>query len=296
MHGTPHIVSDVMTHTVAAVGRGATVKEIVQLMQDWKISALPVIEGEGRVVGVVSEADLLPKEEFRDSDPQLRSAGGTPTARLRRLSDLAKAGAVTAEELMTSPVLTVRPDATLAQAARTMARAKVKRLPVVDAVGLLEGVVSRGDLLKIFLRTDDEIAEEVRREVVSPCSPRRTRASAWTCWTASSSSSARYGTPRWCRSQHGWSGPSRASWTWTSTSPATASRPSRRARPHQAARASVLHEPAGNSGLHEPAGDSGRRQNGAARPRRVQRRSWPARPRDRPRPRRRGSLTGIRHA
>ncbi|WP_416981895.1 CBS domain-containing protein [Streptomyces sp. T028] len=160
MHGTPHIVSDVMTHTVAAIGREAAFKDIVRMMQDWKVSALPVIEGEGRVVGVVSEADLLPKEEFRDSDPDRYT-------QLRRLTDLAKAGAVTAEELMTSPALTVRADATLAQAARTMARAKVKRLPVVDAVGLLQGVVSRADLLKVFLRADEEIAEEVRREVVS---------------------------------------------------------------------------------------------------------------------------------
>ncbi|MFJ8113986.1 CBS domain-containing protein [Streptomyces sp. NPDC096132] len=160
MHGTPHIVSDVMTHTVAAIGRKATFKEIVRLMQDWKVSALPVLEGEGRVVGVVSEADLLPKEEFRDSDPDRYT-------QLRRLSDLAKAGGVTAEELMTSPALTVHANATLAQAARTMAHAKVKRLPVVDAVGMLQGIVSRADLLKVFLRTDEEIAEEVRREVVS---------------------------------------------------------------------------------------------------------------------------------
>ncbi|WP_329416723.1 CBS domain-containing protein [Streptomyces sp. NBC_00704] len=160
MHGAPHIVSDVMTPTVAAIGRGAAFKEIVQLMQDRNVSALPVIEGEGRVVGVVSEADLLPKEEFRDSDPDRYT-------QLRRLPDLAKAGAVTAGELMTSPAVTVHPDATLAQAARTMARARVKRLPVVDSAGLLQGVVSRADLLKVFLRTDDEIAEEVRREVVS---------------------------------------------------------------------------------------------------------------------------------
>ncbi|MET7695710.1 CBS domain-containing protein [Streptomyces sp. NPDC005483] len=160
MHGTPHIVSDVMTHTVAAVGRKATFKEIVQLIQDRKVSALPVVEGEGRVVGVVSEADLLPKEEFRDSDPDRYT-------QLRRLSDLAKAGAVTAEELMTSPALTTRPDSTLAQAARTMAHARVKRLPVVDERGLLEGIVSRADLLKVFLRGDEEIAEEVRREVAS---------------------------------------------------------------------------------------------------------------------------------
>ncbi|QUC60018.1 CBS domain-containing protein [Streptomyces sp. A2-16] len=160
MHGTPHIVSDVMTRTVAAVDRTATFKEIVRLMQDRQVSALPVIEGEGRVVGIVSEADLLPKEEFRDSDPDRYT-------QLRRLADLAKAGAVTAEELMTSPVLTTRPDATLAQAARTMAHARVKRLPVVDEQGVLEGVVSRSDLLKVFLRDDEEIAEEVRREVVS---------------------------------------------------------------------------------------------------------------------------------
>ncbi|MCZ4515259.1 CBS domain-containing protein [Streptomyces sp. ActVer] len=160
MHGTPHIVSDVMTHTVAAIGRGARFKEIVQMMQEWKVSALPVLEGEGRVVGVVSEADLLPKEEFRDSDPDRYT-------QLRRLSDLAKAGAVTAGELMTSPALTTHPNATLAQAARTMARAKVKRLPVVNDLGMLEGVVSRADLLKVFLRDDEEIAEEVRREVVA---------------------------------------------------------------------------------------------------------------------------------
>ncbi|MFI9749526.1 CBS domain-containing protein [Streptomyces collinus] len=160
MHGSPHIVSDVMTHTVAAIGRNATFKEIVRMMHDWKVSALPVLEGEGRVVGVVSEADLLPKEEFRDSDPDRRT-------QLRRLSDLAKAGAVTAGELMTSPALTVQADTTLAQAARILARAKVKRLPVVDELGMLQGIVSRADLLKVFLRDDEDIAEEVRREVVS---------------------------------------------------------------------------------------------------------------------------------
>ncbi|MFE7034698.1 CBS domain-containing protein [Streptomyces sp. NPDC057621] len=160
MHGTPHVVSDVMTHAVATVDRETSFKEIVRTMQDRKVSALPVVEGEGRVVGVVSEADLLPKEEFRDSDPDRYT-------QLRRLSDLAKAGALTAGELMTSPALTTPPDATLAQAARTMARARVKRLPVVDGSGTLRGIVSRADLLKVFLRDDEEMAEEVRREVVS---------------------------------------------------------------------------------------------------------------------------------
>ncbi|MEU3253741.1 CBS domain-containing protein [Streptomyces sp. NPDC006997] len=160
MPETPHIVSDVMTRTVVAVGRDAPFKEIVRTMEQWKVSAIPVLEGEGRVIGVVSEADLLPKEEFRDSDPNLFE-------QRRRLSDLAKAGAVTAEELMSTPAVTVHPDATLAQAARIMAVRHVKRLPVVDDLGLLQGIVSRGDLLKVFLRADEDIEEEVRRTVVA---------------------------------------------------------------------------------------------------------------------------------
>ena len=164
VNASPHTVSDVMTHTVVAIGRDAPFKEIVGLIQQWKVSALPVLEGEGRVVGLVSEADLLPKEEFRDSDPDRFT-------QLRRLTDLAKAGALTAGELMSSPVVTVHAGATVAQAARVMAQHRVKRLPVVNDEGLLEGIVSRVDLLKVFLRTDEELADEVRREVVARLFP-----------------------------------------------------------------------------------------------------------------------------
>ncbi|MFE1292764.1 CBS domain-containing protein [Streptomyces sp. NPDC058751] len=164
MYGSPSIVSDVMTHTVAAVGRQAPFKEIVQLMHDWRVSALPVIEGEGRVVGLVSEADLLPKEEVRDN-PDVADL------RLRQPVDVAKAEASTAGDLMSSPVITVQANATLAEAARVMARDGVKRLPVVDKIGMLEGIVSRADLLKIFLRDDEAIAEEVQREIVSSLFP-----------------------------------------------------------------------------------------------------------------------------
>ncbi|MEV0696242.1 CBS domain-containing protein [Streptomyces sp. NPDC050388] len=164
MNGSPHTVSDVMSHTVVAVGRDASFKEIVRLIDQWKVSALPVLEGEGRVVGVVSEADLLPKEEFRDSDPDR-------FMQRHRLPDLAKAGALTAGELMSTPAVTVHADAPVAQAARIMAQRKVKRLPVVSRKGLLEGIVSRVDLLKVFLRTDEELAQEVRGEIVAPLFP-----------------------------------------------------------------------------------------------------------------------------
>ncbi|XUL91720.1 CBS domain-containing protein [Streptomyces galilaeus] len=153
MSESPYTVSDVMTHTAVAIGSEAPFKEIVELLDQWKVSAVPVLAGEGRVVGVVSEADLLAKEEYRGV-----VEGDTPIP--------AKAGAVTAGELMSAPAVTVHADATLAEAARIMARRHVKRLPVVDAVGFLQGVVSRSDLLKVFLRGDEEIAEEIRHQVL----------------------------------------------------------------------------------------------------------------------------------
>ncbi|MCZ4602733.1 CBS domain-containing protein [Streptomyces sp. Lzd4kr] len=155
MPESPYTVSDVMTHTVVAVGSEAPFKEIVELLDQWKVSALPVLAGEGRVIGVVSEADLLPKEEFRTSDGNESDFG-------ERL----KANALTAGELMSAPAVTVHADASLAEAARIMARRRVKRLPVVDGVGMLQGVVSRSDLLKVFLRTDEEIADEIRGTVL----------------------------------------------------------------------------------------------------------------------------------
>ncbi|MFB7629394.1 CBS domain-containing protein [Streptomyces sp. NPDC056149] len=158
VHG-PHTVSDVMTQTVVAVGQAARFKEIVETMEQWKVSALPVLAGEGRVIGVVSEADLLPKEEFRNAEPDRLE-------QRQRLGDLRKAGGLTAGELMSAPALTVHADDTLAQAARTMVHKSVKRLPVVDGRGMLQGIVSRADLLKVFLRSDEELAEEVRTEIV----------------------------------------------------------------------------------------------------------------------------------
>ncbi|MFF4116547.1 CBS domain-containing protein [Streptomyces sp. NPDC001714] len=164
MHGSPHTVGDVMTRNPVAVGRDAPFKDVVTLMDRWKVSALPVLAGEGRVIGVVSEADLLFKEGFGDRDPDLFVGRERP-------ADPAKAVGVTAGELMNAPAVTVHADATVAEAARVMARRGVKRLPVVDGAGVLRGIVSRSDLLKVFLRADEELTEEVRREVVDRLFP-----------------------------------------------------------------------------------------------------------------------------
>ncbi|MEU6017375.1 CBS domain-containing protein [Streptomyces sp. NPDC047515] len=159
-----YTVNDVMTKNVITVTPDTEFKEIAACMEKWKVAAVPVVEGEGHVVGVVSEADLLPKEEFHGHRIGL-------IEQMYRPGDTAKAGAVRAEELMTSPAITVKPEVPLPQAARLMAYQRVKRLPVVDADGNLKGIVSRADLLKVFLRSDDELAAEIRREVVNRLFP-----------------------------------------------------------------------------------------------------------------------------
>ncbi|MFF4326199.1 CBS domain-containing protein [Streptomyces sp. NPDC001591] len=164
MTSTPYTVADVMTTKVIAITPDTGFKDIAAAMERWKVTALPVVEGEGRVVGVVSEADLLPKEEFHEHRPGL-------IEQMRRLGDTAKAGSTRAENLMTTPAVTVRPDATLPQAARLMADRHIKRLPVVDADGTLKGIVSRADLLKVFLRTDDELTADIRQNVVERLFP-----------------------------------------------------------------------------------------------------------------------------
>ncbi|MFF8378437.1 CBS domain-containing protein [Streptomyces sp. NPDC015661] len=164
MSTRPFTVADVMTRKVVAVLPDAQFKEIVTAMERWKVTAVPVVEGEGRVVGVVSEADLLLKEEFHDRRVGL-------VEQMRRLDATGKAGSRRAGDLMTSPAITVRPEASLPQAARIMAAHRVKRLPVVDTSGTIQGIVSRADLLKVFLRPDEDLAAEVRRDVVEHLFP-----------------------------------------------------------------------------------------------------------------------------
>ncbi|MER6102931.1 CBS domain-containing protein [Streptomyces sp. NPDC001832] len=164
MPSARYTVNDVMTKTVVTVTPDTEFKEIAAAMKQWKVTAVPVIKGDGHVVGVVSEADLLPKEEFHGHRLGL-------IEQLYRPGDTAKAGAVRAEELMTSPAITVKPDVFLPQAARLMADQRIKRLPVVDADGNLKGIVSRADLLKVFLRSDDDLTAEIRREVVNRLFP-----------------------------------------------------------------------------------------------------------------------------
>jgi CBS-domain-containing membrane protein len=142
-------VADVMTRSVVSAYRGASFKNIAQVVIERGVTAMPVIDKEHRVIGVVSESDLLIKEERK---------------RWRRRSR-AKAHARTAEELMTSPAITVSPETSVVRAARLLDRHRVKRLPVVDSAGRLVGIVSRRDLLRVFTRSDDDIRDEINEEI-----------------------------------------------------------------------------------------------------------------------------------
>ncbi|HWN60252.1 MAG TPA: CBS domain-containing protein [Streptosporangiaceae bacterium] len=152
-------VKDVMTTTVVAVKQGASYKEMAALLRKYRVSAFPVLDDDQRVIGVVSEADLLTKAALN------ADRGGAITAMVHH-KELEKADGVTAGDLMSSNVVTVKPDDTVEQAARLMYHLQVKRLPVVDAGGHLVGIVSRADLLTVFDRPDQEIRAEIVDDVI----------------------------------------------------------------------------------------------------------------------------------
>jgi CBS domain-containing protein len=164
-------VKDVMTAEVASVNGSTPFKDIAEVLIQHQVSAVPVVDGEGHVIGVVSEADLLRKEEFRE---QYYREGYVPPLRTRlrhRLSEEGghtetKARGETAAGLMTKPAVTVRPYTSVVSAMRLMDEHGIKRLPVVGEDGLLQGIVSRHDILKVFVRPDADIAREVREEIL----------------------------------------------------------------------------------------------------------------------------------
>ncbi|MFE0514334.1 CBS domain-containing protein [Streptomyces sp. NPDC058964] len=159
-------VGSVMTVDVVRAAHDTPFKAVAQLLTDHRISGLPVVDEDDKVVGVISESDLMMRQATRpgpyDATDRTGPAALTPRARRRA----AKAKARTAGELMTEPPVTVHADDTVAQAARTLARRRVERLPVLDEEGRLVGIVTRRDLLQVFLRSDKELRDEVIDEVL----------------------------------------------------------------------------------------------------------------------------------
>jgi CBS domain-containing protein len=155
-------VNDVMTRDVVSIREFTPYKAVVRILMEHGVSALPVVDEQYHVRGVVSEADLIEKEA-----EQVEGCPETWELLTRRgRGARSKAQAELAGELMTSPAITARADTDVAQAARLMRRHGVKRLPVVDENGVLVGIVSRGDLLKLFLRSDEAIRDAVVDDVL----------------------------------------------------------------------------------------------------------------------------------
>jgi CBS domain-containing protein len=150
-------VQDVMTTSVVTADRLTPYKEIARLLAEHRISGLPVLAAGWQVVGVVSEADLLEAQ-----DKAARQAMTGTVRRIRRILR-PRHPDLTAGALMTTPPVTIRPDATVAAAVRAMNTHHVRRLPVTGADNQLIGIVSRRDLLSVFLRPDTDIIDDVRR-------------------------------------------------------------------------------------------------------------------------------------
>lgn len=152
-------VRDVMTASVVAVRSDTSFKDMAALLGSSRVSAFPVVDETGKVLGVVSEADMLIKEADQASHPGL-------FAGLRRRRDHERAAGVTAGELMTRCPVTIGPDEPVEQAAFLMYDRGIKRLPVVDGAGHLIGIVSRADVLSVYARPDDDIWREVTAQVI----------------------------------------------------------------------------------------------------------------------------------
>ncbi|MGW3498034.1 CBS domain-containing protein [Streptomyces sp. NPDC001020] len=159
-------VGSVMTTDVIRAEYRTPFKEVARLLSDRRISGLPVVDDRDRVIGVISETDLVERqsEALGTGEPKGRFPLAPLTPGARRQA--ARSRAFTAGQLMTSPPVTVHAEETIAAAARTMAQRHVKRLPVVDEEDRLVGIVTRRDLLQVFLRADAEIRTEVIADVL----------------------------------------------------------------------------------------------------------------------------------
>ena len=140
-------VQDVMTKDVISILKFESIVHVANVLSEKNISGLPVVDKEQKVIGIITQADILSMlgvgrdHTFKDL---LKYMLGEPLPE-RRIGDLVG-------DIMTTPALTIRPDANIAEAVRIMDEKKVRRLPVVDEKNILIGIISRADILKAVIR------------------------------------------------------------------------------------------------------------------------------------------------
>jgi CBS domain-containing protein len=150
-----------MTTGAVAVRAGTPYREMAAMFRKHRVSGFPVVDDDGKVIGVVSETDLLAVEAAPDPGAHPVPRGWRPHRKVLTV------GEATAGALMTHPAVTVGPDEMVKNAARLMHSLKLQRLPVVDRDGHLAGIISRSDVLSVFRRTDEEIRREVTQDVIA---------------------------------------------------------------------------------------------------------------------------------
>ncbi|MEU3459330.1 CBS domain-containing protein [Streptomyces sp. NPDC006733] len=159
-------ITDVMTTEVVKAVYGTPFKTVAERLSRHRISGLPVVDADDQVIGVISETDLMMRQAAAADGGG--AGGGSWWGRLSGSArrERNKARARTAGQLMSQPPITVRAEESIAEAARTMVQHRVERLPVIDEQDRLVGIVTRRDLLRVFLRPDSEIRREVIDEVL----------------------------------------------------------------------------------------------------------------------------------
>jgi CBS domain-containing protein len=153
-------VRDVMSTDVVTVPSDMRFKKLAALLGELKVSAVPVLGPDGRVAGVVSELDLLRKQEYQHDTYAKRAP------RWHRWADRVRARGRTAADVMSSPAITVEPDISVVVAARLLDRHHIRRLLVVGADERLVGIVTPHDLLRVYLRSDEEIRDEIVNDIM----------------------------------------------------------------------------------------------------------------------------------
>lgn len=155
-------VEEVMSHEVTTVGPDTSLKEAARLLAGRRVSGMPVVDGDGAVVGVISEADVLAKERVRPREH------ASMLARLLQRPDPQEEEKLEARlvgEAMTSPAITIEPFWSVSAAAERMLDEEVNRLPVVSLDGRLLGIVTRADIVRAFARKDADIEREIREQL-----------------------------------------------------------------------------------------------------------------------------------
>jgi CBS domain-containing protein len=157
-------IRDVMSRPALTVHPETPLKEVARELVDHRVSGLPVTDEQGRVVGVISEADLLMKEQGSANVHHRRFSRYLGESTETR-AQLAKLAATSAGDAMTAPAITIGADRPIAEAAAIMTSRGINRLPVVDGETLI-GVVSRADLVRAYVRSDAELEAVIRDEVL----------------------------------------------------------------------------------------------------------------------------------